>query len=70
MKRRTILYADKGKILTNGVIYGRQIFLADDISDDNFHEITEEEYQDTLKAEEEARKEKSRGQINYEIKNI
>jgi hypothetical protein len=31
-------------ILTNGEIYGKQIFLADGVSEDDFYEITEEEY--------------------------
>ena len=44
MKTRKILYADEGKILTNGEIYGKQIFLAEGVSEDEFCEITEEEY--------------------------
>ena len=45
MKTRTIIYADDGKILTNGEIYGKQIFLAEGTSAENFHEITEAEYE-------------------------
>ena len=45
MKTRTIIYAENGKILTNGEIYGKQIFLADGVSKSDFYEITEEEYQ-------------------------
>ena len=52
MKTRKILYADEGKILTNGTIYGRQIFLADGTSEDGFHEITEAEYQKILEEQE------------------
>ena len=48
MKTRKILYADEGKILTNGEIYGKQIFLAEGVSEDDFHEITEVEYEQML----------------------
>lgn len=48
MKTRKILYADEGKILTNGEIYGKQIFLADGVSEEGFREITEGEYEGML----------------------
>jgi hypothetical protein len=44
MKTRKIIYADEGKILTNGEIYGKQIFLAEGESESDYHEITEKEY--------------------------
>lgn len=44
MKISKVIYADEGKILTNGEIYGRVIFLAAGLSETDFHEITEEEY--------------------------
>ena len=52
MKSRKILYADEGKILTNGEIYGKQIFLADGMNEYHFYEITEEEYEEIMQAEE------------------
>lgn len=51
MKTKTVLYAEEGKILTNGKIYGRIIFLADGTSEEGFYEITEEEYQKKLAEE-------------------
>ena len=56
MKTRTVIYAEEGRVLTNGEIYGKQIFLADGVSENDFYEITEEEYQTILdeKVEEEA----------------
>jgi hypothetical protein len=52
MKTRTILYADEGKILTNGKIYGKQIFLAEGDIGFSYYEISEEEYQEILKKQE------------------
>ena len=51
MKTRTILYADEGKILTNGKIYGKQIFLASGDSGFSFYEIDEEVYKQKLEEE-------------------
>ena len=53
MKTRKILYADEGKILTNGEIYGKQIFLADGVSEEGFREITEEEHEKIIAMQEE-----------------
>lgn len=52
MKTRTVLYADEGMILTDGNIYGRQIFLAEDSDASCFREITQEEYEQILKESE------------------
>ena len=56
MRSRTVIFADNGKILTDGVIYGKQIFLAEGEYDFNYHEISEEEYQEILKKQEEETK--------------
>ena len=50
MKTRTVIYAENGKVLTNGQIYGKQIFLADGVSEYDFYEITESEYEEYLRA--------------------
>lgn len=47
MKVRTlkVLEASEGKVLTNGDIYGKVIYLADDLNEYAFYEITNEEYE-------------------------
>ena len=44
MKTRKVLYAENGKVLTNGEIYGTRIYLAEGQNADDFYEITTEEY--------------------------
>ena len=44
MKIRNILYADEGKILTDGETYGKIVYLAEGRTADEFHEISENEY--------------------------
>ena len=44
MKTRKVIYADEGKVLTNGQIYGTRIYLAEGMSADGFYEISAEEY--------------------------
>lgn len=51
MKTRLILYADEGKVLTDGNTYGKIIYLADGADADAFREITDEEY-NTIQEEE------------------
>lgn len=52
MKILKTIYADEGMILTNGEIYGRQIYLAEGVSETDFYEITEAEYEEILAAQE------------------
>lgn len=49
---RTSIKARDGYILTNGEIYGTEIFLAEGILADEFHEITIEEYERILSKQE------------------
>ena len=51
MKIRNIIYADEGMVLTNGEIYGKEIYLADRVSPDTFHEITDAEYENICAAQ-------------------
>ncbi len=54
MKQRVILYAEDGYVLTNGEIYGKQIYLADGLSAKDFYEITEAEYEEIMEAQADA----------------
>ena len=47
-----IIKAEKGKILTDGNIYGRTIYLAKNRSPEEFYEITEAEYEEIQKQNE------------------
>lgn len=44
MKQRIVLYAEDGKVLTNGTEYGTVIYLADGVSAYDYYEITQDEY--------------------------
>ena len=44
MKTMITLFADEGKVLTNGEIYGSTISLAEGQASNDFYEITKEEY--------------------------
>ena len=47
------LTADDGMILTNGESYGKEIYLGKNSKADDWHEITDAEYAEIVKAEEE-----------------
>ena len=53
MQTRVTLYADKGKVLTDGKTYGRMIALAVGETGKEFYEITEAEYAKVKKEAEE-----------------
>ena len=45
---RNILTAKEGKVLTDGEIYGKVIYLAKGLDEKNFYEITEREYEQIM----------------------
>lgn len=57
MKKETIttikLTASDGMMLTNGEVFGKEVFLGVSDSPENWHEITEAEAQEMMKSEEE-----------------
>ena len=46
------LTADEGKVLTNGEAYGKEIYLGIYDSAENWHEITDAEYEAIMAAQE------------------
>ena len=50
----TKLTASDGYVLTNGEAYGKEIYLGKFDSPDNWHEITDAEYAEILKEQEES----------------
>lgn len=52
MKKMVTLYADEGKVLTNGEIYATTMSLAKGSDGEEFYEITREEYEKILKEQE------------------
>lgn len=54
MKQRTILYADEGNVLTDGIdVYATPVMLEIGRDENDFYEITEEEHKEILKQEQE-----------------
>ena len=50
----TKLTASNGHVLTNGEAYGKEIYLGKFDTPDNWHEITDAEYAEILKEQEES----------------
>ena len=50
---RKILIANDGMILTDGEIYGTKIYLAEDRNENDFYEISFEEYENLINEESE-----------------
>ena len=50
----TKIIAADGMVLTNGEVHGKVIFLATTDKAENYYEITDAEYEEILKQEEEA----------------
>ena len=50
MYLRKVLCADEGKVLTNGEIFGKIIYLAEGLDENDFYEITEAEYEEIEKS--------------------
>ena len=59
MKTMVTIYADEGKVLTNGEVYGTTISLAEGETAEDFYEITKAEHNEILQKEAE--------QHNHEI---
>ena len=51
MKTRMILYADEGKVLTDGEFYGKTVYVAEGREASEFREITKAEYEKILAEE-------------------
>lgn len=53
MRTKTLLIADEGKVLTDGINYAKTTLLAEGRNPDEFTEITDAEYEEILKEQEE-----------------
>ena len=49
---RQVLIANDGMVLTNGEIYGKEIYLADGMGADMFYEVTQVEYDEIMAQDE------------------
>ena len=48
-----MIKADDGKVLTNGVVYGKTILLGNGDNVENYHEISDKEYAELMAESEE-----------------
>lgn len=48
VEKQTVLKAENSKILTNGNTYGTVVYLAPEDSENNWYEITVEEYEQIM----------------------
>ena len=55
---RKVIEASEGMYLTNGTVYGKKIYLAEGMSEAEFHEVTEEAYKNVLGKEAELQAQK------------
>ena len=53
MERETLI-ANDGMVLTDGEVYGKEIYLAEGVNADAFHEITEAEYEQIVSSKDAA----------------
>lgn len=52
MRKRITIYADEGKVLTNGEVYGKIIHLETGSDISSYYEITDEEYEKIIAEQE------------------
>lgn len=45
MNERKVLKATEGMVLTNGVDFGREVYLAEGVDESSWYEITKEEFE-------------------------
>ena len=53
MNERKVKVARYGMIFTNGTEFGRIVYIADGVDENSWYEISEEEYEQYMKAREE-----------------